>query len=146
MSMLLFHVGEERYVIDYSLIVRVIPQIKLHALINSPSYLEGFLLIENHSIPVINFCWLIANRKARFALDTRIILLHPKEKSSKSCMFGILGEKITELIDLTLAEFLPAEFSTRKISFIDKIYQDQKGMIQHVDIENLFLTLVKNGI
>lgn len=136
MSMLLFYVGENRYVIENSFIVRIVPRVGLKKMPYMSSYVMGLLNIGGLPIPVVDFCQLIEQREAHCSLYSRIILI--EDPHSKGRIVGILGEKVGEIVDLQRSQFNKAGFYLHHFPYLDSIYSDSNGVIQHIDIEQLF--------
>lgn len=136
MSMLLFYVGENRYVIENSFILQIVPRVPLKKMPYTSAYVMGLLNFEGNPIPVVDFCQLIEQRDAHFAWYSRIILV--RDPHSKDKVVGVLGEKVGEIVDLKRSQFNKAGFYLHHFPYLDSIYSDENGVIQHIDIEQFF--------
>ena len=67
MAMLLFYAGENRFAIDCSSIVRVVPHVNLKKMPDRSPLLAGVLVLGGEPIPVIDFCQIIEKRPAHFS-------------------------------------------------------------------------------
>lgn len=139
MAMLLFQVGNNRYVIDNQFISRVVPLVNLNKSMpyESPA-IAGLLNLGGELIPVIDFCQLIEHRPAVRVFHSRIILLRNPQGSQKDELVGLIGEKITEIVDLSPSKFVDPSFYLHHLPYLDGIYSDEQGIIQRIDIKAFF--------
>lgn len=145
MSMLLLYVGDNRYTIDNEYIVRVIPYVSLKQTPYELYYVDGILNLAGNPIPVIDFCQLIEKRPTRPAFHSRIILLKNPDKQEPHPLVGIIGERITDILDLKRSQFKQTDISVKYFPYLHETYSDQEGIIQYVDIP-LFLNFLSNEL
>ena len=140
MPMLLFSAGDNRYVIDNRYVLRVIPHISTKKLPYTSNYVEGLLNFGGKPLPIIDFCKLIEQRIAREAFDSRIIILHdPDVISTTQSIFGLLAEKVTNILPLNEEDFGETGFHLQQFPYLDGIHNDQQGgVIQSVLVPELF--------
>ncbi|WP_068468146.1 chemotaxis protein CheW [Candidatus Protochlamydia phocaeensis] len=136
MAMLLFYVGNNRFVIENQFIVKIIPSIHLEAPLYGAPYLVGLLNWKEHPVPIVDFCQIIERRAASKAFHSRIILI--QKEQSQDQYAGILGEKITEIVDLQPSDFVEGKMYQPNLSFLDGIHSDEEGIIQRVDVMEFF--------
>lgn len=135
--MLLFYAGENRFSIDCSSILRIVPHVNLSHMPYEVPYLAGILMLAGKAIPVIDFCLMIEQRIAKPCLNTRIILLSDPRPGSDR-IAGILGETVEQILDLQPHAFSKTEFYLHHFPFLDKGYSDSQGVIQLVNPEEFF--------
>jgi chemotaxis-related protein WspB len=139
MAMLLFSVGDNRYVIDNRFILRIIPHVPLKKLPYTSNYVIGLLNFSGKPLPVIDFCQLIEQRAAKKALDSRIIILwDPDLKENHQSFVGIIGEKVITILPLTTEQFNETGFHLNQFPYLDGVYSDQEGVIQKILVPELF--------
>lgn len=137
MAMLLLYVGENRFAIQCSAIVRVLPRVLLNKIpFHAPNF-AGLMLLGGQSVPVVDFCQIIAKRAARPFINSRIILLRDSFSGSNRCI-GLLAEKVEEIIDLRPDQFDATDFCSSQLPYIDKGHIDEKGMIYSINLEAFF--------
>lgn len=137
MSMLLFYVGENGYVIDSHHILRIVPSVKLEKMLSAPIYIVGLLNLEAKLIPVLDFCLLIERRPARPLLSSRIILIKdPKPESER--VLGLLGENVKDLLNIRLEQFSPIDFSFTSFPYLNRLFSNDNQIIQYLDIAEFF--------
>lgn len=142
MPMLLFYVEENRYAIDIDSIVHIIPRVFLKPIPDAEDYVTGLLNLEGEGIPVIDFCQIIAQRKAHPFLHSRIILL--KEDSQSERIIGLLGERVGEVVDLFPEQFSNRELYLQHVPYLDKNMTDEEGVIQYFNVKEFFRFLEKS--
>lgn len=135
MAMLLFYVGTNRYAVDSKCIIKIVPQVFLEKMPSAPAYVAGFLNWLGLPIPVIDFSRLIEGRESRHAFHSRIMLL---KDSISGRHLGLLGEKVVDILDLSPHQFLTGSFYFSHYPYLAGIYNDDKGIIQRIDVEELF--------
>lgn len=139
MKMLVLHVGINRYAIDHYHILRIIPPVILKPVSQAPHYVAGMLDLGGYPVPIIDFCYLVEQRPAQSSFHSRIILLQNSlEKKEKSThLVGLLAEQVVDMIDLQLSAFsqVPLHYYA---SYINGIYTDSEGMMQRIDVNQLF--------
>jgi chemotaxis-related protein WspB len=140
--MLLFYSGENRYVIDNKYIVRVFPHVLLKKMQGAPSYIAGLMYWEGRGTPVLDFCELIEQRKPACSYHTRIILIN--DQSQTYCL-GILAEKVFDILPLAKEQFSDADLYLKQSSYLDGVFNDSEGIIQRIDVEELFKFLSSKG-
>jgi chemotaxis-related protein WspB len=138
MSMLLFYVGENRYAIETYSIARIVPHVSLKPIPFASPYVAGGFNLGTKPIPVIDFCQLIEGRRASTSFHTRIIVLENLIEQKKEEQFiGLLGERVTEIIDLDKSQFITAGFYCH-FPYLGGVYTDHKGGIHLIKVDQLF--------
>ncbi|MBA2367882.1 MAG: chemotaxis protein CheW [Candidatus Protochlamydia sp.] len=140
--MLLLHSGQNRYVIDNKYVVRIFPHVFLKKLQGAPSYIAGLMYWEGKGTPVLDFCELIEQRKPAHSYNTRIILIN--DQSQTYCL-GILAEKVSDILPLEQKQFFDEDLYMEQSPFLDGIFHDAEGIIQRIDVEELFKFLSSKG-
>lgn len=142
MSMLLFAVGDNRYVIENRYVLRLIPSIPLKKIPYASTYVAGLLNFNGKPVPIVDFCKLIEQRVARHAFDSRIIILMDIASSKDNPpLLGLIGEKVTDIYPFTPNQFSETGFYLRQFPYLDGVYSDQKGVIQQILVPELFTYL-----
>ena len=76
MLMLLFHLENERYALESTQIIEVVPLIELKKQPHAPNYVSGVFNYRGQIVPVIDLCQLIQGKSCHTHLSTRIILVN----------------------------------------------------------------------
>lgn len=146
MSMLLFYVGDNRYAIDNRHVIQIVPRVLLKKIPNTPHFVAGSINFRGQFLPVIDFCQLIEQRNTQASLSSRIILLKESSSDNLPPLAGLLGEKVSEIIDLETDQFGKNEFYFLNLPYFDKSYSDDHGIILNVNIVEFFHFLRQSSI
>jgi chemotaxis-related protein WspB len=75
MLLLNFTAGPNRYAIDVTRVVELVPRVELRLIPHAPPALAGLLGYRGHVVPVIDLGILLGASACRYCLSTRIILV-----------------------------------------------------------------------
>ncbi|HFD11619.1 MAG TPA: chemotaxis protein CheW [Crenotrichaceae bacterium] len=141
MMFLLITIGNERYGIDVSHVVKVIPPVAVKEIPCTPDYISGLLNFHGHPIPVIDINYLYVQQPVSIYLGSRIIvvdLMHSKkEEGTESILLGILAEGVTEAIHIDQKSLVNSGIDMTDRSFVNRVVMNDKEIIQLVNLANL---------
>ncbi len=141
MMLLLITIGNERYGIDVSHVVKVISPVAVKDIPCSPDYISGLLNFHGQPIPVIDINYLYIQEPVSIYLGSRIIivdLMHStKEEGKESVLLGVLAEGVTEAIHIDQKSLVNSEIDMAGRSFLSQVVMNDKEIVQLVDLENL---------
>lgn len=140
MLVLIFHVGSDRYGLETSRIVEVIPRVMLRRLHHAPPYAAGTFNNRGAIVPVIDLCHLIQGQPSRDCLSTRIAIMNYPDDRGGPRFVGLMAERITETIDRSQTTVAAAEFHLETAPFLGDTIVDSHGLIQCIAVEPLLLT------
>jgi chemotaxis-related protein WspB len=135
MVALIFEVDGQRYGLDVTQILEVLPAVPLRRLPRVPEYVAGVFRHRGVMVPVIDLCRLIGTRPAEALLSTRIILVRHPGPSGAGRALGLLAERATSL-DETSSEPRPSGFAAPEAPFLGDL-SATGTMIQYVNVEHL---------
>lgn len=135
--MLLFHIGNELYACDSEPVVEVVPKIKLKSIPHSAPYVSGFMNFNGVPVPVIDFCQLLDDRPCSSAMHTRIVLI----KNEANRYLGLMVEKMTEIFEEDLSNFLDSGLRVEKYPFLGGMLNQGELHVQFVIVNELFQLL-----
>lgn len=135
MLALTFEIAGQRYGLNVSQIVEVLPALPLRQLPHVPEYIAGVFRYRGSMVPVIDLSQLIAGKRAAPLLSTRIVIVRHPGPSGAGRSLGLLAERATNL-DEAAAEPISTGFRTPQASFLGGI-SGAGTMIQYVNVENL---------
>lgn len=137
MLMLQVFVGDDRFTVDYELIVGVFPKVILKHIPHSSPAVIGLMNYEGTPIPVIDFSYLVERRFSRESLHSRIIILARQTPEHRQ-VIGLLAEGVTEMVNYEIADFKGSGLKLKQLPFINGIMSAEGGVIQHIEVEGLF--------
>lgn len=136
--MLLFYSGNDGYACNCLDVVEVIPRVFLKKIHHLPAFISGLLTYSDDSIPIIDWCQLIEGRQSASSYHTRIIILSHVNKDGKSLKLGIIAEKVIETKMMERFDVIPNSLPLQNVSFLKGLINEEKELIQFVDVEKLF--------
>jgi len=137
MLFLLFHLGKERYVLEASRVVEVLPLLELKKFPQAPSGFAGIINYRGRPVPVIDLCELTLEEPAAERLSTRIILMKYEHAHSGDRLVGLIAERATEMLRKAPGEFIDPGFKSAHAPYLGPIVLDAAGAIQWIKAEHL---------
>lgn len=145
MLFLQFYINEDRYVIDTRHIISVIPLLKMHKSASfsgeASRYLCGYIHYQDKTVPVVDLSKLIAGKKSKPYLSTRIVLINYVTDDNRQELLGFLVEKATEVIKLDEKDFSRGFVNTviknDSAPYLGPIAKNSDGLVQQLNINQL---------
>ena len=137
MLMLIFYVGNERFALEVSRVVEVLPVVALTKLHQTPDYFAGLFNYRGGIVPVIDICQILQGYSCRPYLSTRIIIVHYLIGDRPSSFLGIMAERVTEIMNYSDNKFVDLGINLNQSGYGGKIIVDEQGIIQCVRVESL---------
>ncbi len=141
MMLLLITIGKERYGIDASHVVKVIPPVAAKSVPATPDYICGLLNFHGDPITVVDINYLYTQKPASICLGSRIIIVdlaHSQEVKTKDpALLGILAERVTEAIHVDESELTDSAINMDDKSFLKKVVMHGKEIIQLINLDKL---------
>lgn len=136
MLVLLFHIGEVKYIIRCDRIREIAPLVALKEVPHAPAYFSGYFNYRGTIVPVIDLCQLIQNTPCRLRLSTRIILVDYRRHAS-SHILGLIAERVTEAVKKPDDAFVSGGIRSRKAPYLGGIVMEGEEMIQYLELDRL---------
>jgi chemotaxis-related protein WspB len=76
MLMLVFRLGADRYALDATEIVEVLPRVPLKSVPGAPAWVAGLFSYRGRTVPVIDLASLALGRPSADHVSTRLVLVH----------------------------------------------------------------------
>ncbi|MBE2280215.1 MAG: chemotaxis protein CheW [Ignavibacteriaceae bacterium] len=143
---LVFQTGEQKYAFQSSLIVEILPFVKLRKSIKTPGYFAGQLNYRGVIVPVIDLNHLLTSTPSENLLSTRIIIVNYEVSKTTKKMLGLLCEQVMEIIDINTATIQSSGFTDDEASYLGDLTVINSGMIQFIKPENLLPDYLKRRI
>ncbi len=135
MLFILFRLGSERYALEASRIVEIIPRLPLRPQPGTPDFVAGLLNFRGKVVPVLDLRTLTLGSACAEQLSTRIILIDYTLKSGVHRMLGLIAEAVTDAVNKEPGEF--AAVTAGQAPHLGKIALDDSGMVQCIYPEQL---------
>jgi chemotaxis-related protein WspB len=137
MKALLFDVDGQRYGLDITQVLKVLPYVRLRPLSGVPRYVAGILRYRDEMIPVIDLSQLIGGTPVPPMLSTRLILVAHPGPSGAGRTLGLLAERATDILEDGAARPEPSGYASSESPYLGGLSVSGKSMVQFVRVENL---------
>ncbi len=135
MLFIMFRLGNERYALEATRVIEVIPRLPLRAQPGTPDFVAGLLNFRGKVVPVLDLCALTLGSPCLEQLSTRIILIDYTLKSGVKRVLGLIAEAVTDAVKKEPQEF--ASVAAGQAPHLGRIALDDSGMIQCIHPEYL---------
>lgn len=137
MLYLLFQAGGQRYALDVSIVVEVIPLVDYEALVVAPAGVAGFFNYHGQPVLLMDLSRLITGRDSRKWMSSRIIVVRRgKDPSRESGVLGLLAEQATGTLRTTEQAF-QHDLRTDRAAHLGLIAVESGQMIQRIEVDSL---------
>src|ERR1035437_3945760 len=94
MLFLLFQLGKERYALQASRVVEVVPLLELKQLPQAPKGVAGIINYRGRPVPVVDLCALTLGQPAAERFSTRIFIVnYPDDRGTNHLLGGRLAQR-----------------------------------------------------
>lgn len=144
MLFLVFRLGQDRYALDATDVVEVVPLVHVKRLPHAPPGLAGLIDYRGEAVPVIDLSELALRQPAQRRMSTRIILLRHGHGSVP--LLGLIAEKATTTLRREAAEFIATGVRNDGAPYLGPICADGGGILQWVDAQQLLSPELRHAI
>jgi len=137
MLFVIFHVGDDRYVVDAQKVVEVVPLVKLSNFSNTPDYIAGLCNYRAVPVPVVDIRCLIEGVPSKEVMSTRILLVKYTGYTGMEHLLGVIVEYATETVVLDIKRFHQSTLQSSEDNYVSNIMTDEHGIIQWMDVDRL---------
>lgn len=135
MKVLVFHIGDDRYGLRLTAIVRVLPLLELKQLPLTPDYVAGLMDLHGEPVPVIDLSRLAGLAPAPLQFDTRIVVVDYRAPAGKSHALGLMASRVRGIADVHQEQLGDSGVATAP--FLGQVASDADGMLQLIELEHL---------
>jgi chemotaxis-related protein WspB len=138
MLFLVFQAGENRYAIDTSHAVEILPLVCWRSLAGAPAGVAGVFNYRGTPVPLIDLSELITQKPSRTWMSTRIIVVtHGPDRADRTRLLGLLAEQVTETLRQNEEDFRHSAPSGSNAPYLGGIAVHPTGMIQRIEVTKL---------
>ncbi|HYK88346.1 MAG TPA: chemotaxis protein CheW [Acidobacteriota bacterium] len=137
MLMLIFRLGEDRYALETSQVVEIVPSLVLRKLPHAPDHLAGVFNYRGSIVPVIDLRRIMQDRPCESCLSTRILLVRLAGGEGPSRIVGLRAERMTETLKVSDGDLVDPGIALKEAPYLGKIINDPQGMIQCIRMEDI---------
>ncbi|WP_434558483.1 chemotaxis protein CheW [Pseudomonas sp. Z4-20] len=135
---LVFCIGNERYALQATDVVEVLPRLSLKPIARAPSWVAGVFAWRGVVVPVIDLCALAFGQDAQARTSTRLVLVHYRHQAQQAAqVLGLILEQATDTLRCDPADFKPYGLDNRQAPYLGPVREDAQGMLQWVRVNDL---------
>ena len=132
MLFLLFHLGKDRYALEASRVVEVVPLLTFKELPQAPRGVAGVFNYRGRPVPAVDLGVLTAGLPASARLSTRIIVVNYADDNGTSHLLGLIAEHATELVRKEARDFVDTGMKLGAAPYLGPVLADSNGAIQWI--------------
>jgi chemotaxis-related protein WspB len=140
MLYLVFHLDQNRYMLDARQVAEVLPLVEIMDLPQSPPGVAGVFNYRGTLVPAVDLSQVVLGRPAQRRLHTRIVLVRFPTESGASRLLGCIVEKVTDTRQLHDHDFHAPGASTTQPG---AVFTDHSGLAQRIEIAQLLPAAVR---
>src|SRR5690242_4272186 len=144
MLFLIFHLGDDRYALQASRVVEVLPLVELKKIPNAPKGVAGIFNYRGRPVPAVDLGELTQGRPASRRLSTRIIVVNHPDETGVNHPLGLIAERATEIIRRESGEFAEPGLKLGGAPYLGPVLMDTRGGIQWVYEQRLLSDNVRD--
>ncbi|MBI3850745.1 MAG: purine-binding chemotaxis protein CheW [Verrucomicrobia bacterium] len=144
MLFLLFQLGNDRYVLDASRVVEVLPLLELKKIPHAPKGVAGLFNYRGRPVPAVDLSELAVDQPARERLSTRIIVVKYSDHAGKNLLLGLIAERATEMLRRDSKDFVDSGVQLGAAPYLGPVLMDGQGVIQWVHEQRLLSEKVRD--
>ncbi|MBC3383781.1 chemotaxis protein CheW [Pseudomonas sp. SWRI12] len=135
---LVFCIGNERYALQATDVVEVLPRLPLKPIARAPSWVAGVFAWRGTVVPVIDLCALTFGRSAEPRTSTRLVLVrYQGDTQQTGQVLGLILEQATDTLRCDPVDFKPYGLDNRQAPYLGPVREDALGLLQWVRVNDL---------
>jgi chemotaxis-related protein WspB len=144
MLFLLFQVGQDRFALEASHVVEVVPLLNLKKIHQAPRGVAGLFNYRGQPVPAVDLCDLTLNKPADEYLSTRIIIVQYPDAGGNRRLLGLIAEQATDLMRKNDADFTDPNVRINAAPYLGPVIMDAQGSIQWIHEQRLLSDSVRD--
>ena len=139
-------IGDERYGVEATQVIEVVPLIALRKMPLADKCIRGIFNYRGYPTPVVDLCQLFENRDCENSLSTRIIIIEYTALTGIKRSIGLIAEKITNVTSCEVSEMENSGIQQDQNDFLGLIYTHNTEMIQLIDTNKILPDSISNQL
>ncbi len=144
MLFLLFQLGKDRYALEASRVVEVVPLLEMKQLPQAPRGVAGLFNYRGRPVPAVDLSALTLGQPACERCSTRIIIVNYPDDSGTNRLLGLVAERATEMVRKEATDFVDSGVKLDQAPYLGPIFMDDRSPIQWIYEQRLLPDPVRN--
>ena len=132
MLFVLFHLGEDRYALEASRVVEIVPLLEMKRLPQAPAGVAGIFNYRGLPVPAVDLSALTLGQPASERLSTRIIIVNYADGNGQSHLLGLVAERATEMLRKDAKDFVDSGVRLGHAPYLGPILMDDQSPVQWI--------------
>lgn len=132
MLFLLFQLGNDRYALEASRVVEVVPLLDMKQLPQAPRGVAGIFNYRGHPVPAVDLSALTLNQPASQRFSTRIIIVNYPDGNGINHLLGLIAERATETLHKDANDFVDSGVKLGQAPYLGPILMEDQNPIQWI--------------
>ncbi len=130
MLFLLFQLGQNRYALEASRVVEVVPLLGLQQLPQAPKGVAGIFNYRGRPVPAVDLGLLTLGQPASERFSTRIIIINYPDDSGTNHLVGLIAEHATQMLRKDAKDFVDPGVKLSAAPYLGPILLDGTSAIR----------------
>jgi chemotaxis-related protein WspB len=134
---LLFQLGKDRYALEASRVVEVVPLLNLKTLPQAPPGVAGIFNYRGRPVPAVDLGSLTVGHPAGERFSTRIIIVNYPDETGTNRLLGLIAEHVTEMLRKDVRDFADSGVKLGGAPYLGPILMEGDSAIQWIHEDRL---------
>ncbi|MEO8337036.1 MAG: chemotaxis protein CheW [bacterium] len=140
---LVIRLGADRYAIETSQVVEVLPLVRLKELPGAPAGVAGVMNFRDSAVPVVDLNLIAMGSATPLRRTTRIVIVQYEAEEGP---LGLLVPEATEALRLDADAFVDARIATEGARYLGDVLTTPDGVIQRVTVSALLTPELRDAL
>jgi chemotaxis-related protein WspB len=132
MLFLLFQLGKDRYALEASRVVEVVPLLEMKQLPQAPNGVVGLFNYRGRPVPAVDLSALTMGQAAGERFSTRIIIVNYPDDRGTNHLLGLIAEHATEMLRKDAKDFVDSGVALGQAPYLGPILMNDQSPIQWI--------------
>jgi chemotaxis-related protein WspB len=144
MLFVLFKLGNDRYALEASRVIEIVPLLEIKRIPAAPRGVAGIFNYRGRPVPAVDLCELALGSPCRERLSTRIIIVNHPDGRGGEKLLGLIAESATETLRKDASAFVDSGLQGAAPPYFGAVLMDEQGVIQWVREQRLLSENVRD--
>lgn len=137
MLFLLFQIGPDRYALEASRVIEVIPMLSLKKVPQAPRGVAGMFNYRGEIVPALDLSEMTTGQPAAERLSTRILIVRSSMERRGARMLVLIAERATTTLRKEPSDFVDPGLTPDSAAYLGPVLLDDQGVIQWIQEQKL---------
>jgi chemotaxis-related protein WspB len=144
MLFLIFQLGNDRYAVEVTHVIEVLPLVNVKYLPRAPAGVAGMFDYHGEPVLLIDLAELALGTPSRKWMSTRIIVVSDNREPSVRRVLGLLAEQVTETVRRSEEDFRDAGVSVSNAPYLGPVTTHAGSIVQRIEVQSLLSGSVRD--